>query len=112
MRSWHGAEAEAVQDQGGAAVGVPGLPVLGLFQALAVGVEDCLVAGGALGHPGEFPAEPVQLGEVLAGLAQRLVQDGRDGRAGLEGHLLVQMSEVDRAGDTARVGFVHAGEYP
>jgi hypothetical protein len=28
------------EDQGGAAVGVPGLPVLGLFETSAVGVEE------------------------------------------------------------------------
>jgi hypothetical protein len=64
-----GAEAQAVQDEGRAAVGVPGLPVLGLFQAPAVGVEEVLVLRG----PGQLLAEAVQFGEVLAGLAQRLV---------------------------------------
>lgn len=57
-------------------------------------------------------AEPVQLGEVLAGLPQGLGQHRGDGRRGVEPHLLVQETEVGGAGDTALVGFVDAGEYP
>ncbi|CAM5646906.1 hypothetical protein SVIRM249S_06902 [Streptomyces viridochromogenes] len=68
------------------------------------------MAGVVLGHPGEFPGEPVQLGQVLPRLAQGLVQDGRDGGADLEGHLLVEEAEVVGAGDTTRIGVVRAGE--
>lgn len=105
------AEAQTVQDQGGAAVGVPGLSVLGLFEAPAVGVEEFLVAGVVFRDAGELRAEPIELGEVLAGFAQRLVEHRVDGGVGGVRHLLVEVAEVGRAGDASRVGFVDTGEY-
>jgi hypothetical protein len=56
------AEAQAVQHQGRAAVCVPGLPVLGLLQPPAVGVEEFLVTVVVLGNAGKLLAEPVQPG--------------------------------------------------
>ncbi len=106
------AESEPVEDEGRATVGVPGLTVLGLFEALAVGVEEFLVARGVLGDPGEFLAEPFEFREILTGLAERVVQHRGDGRVGGKGHLLVQDTEVVGARDAPRVGCVDAGEHP
>lgn len=106
------AQAEAVQDPCGAAVGVPGLPVLGPFQASAVGVQEFGVSGVVLGDAGQLLAEPVKFGEVLAGFAQRLLQYGGKREVRVDGHLLVEEAEVAGAGDASRVGFVDAGEQP
>lgn len=70
------------------------------------------MAGVGFQAAGEFAAEPIEFREVLAGLAQCVVQDGGDGRGGFEGHLLVEEAEVGGARDASRVGFVHPGEHP
>ncbi len=107
-----GGQAEAVEQQGGAAVGVPGFAVLRLFEAGAVGGEQRGLARAAVREGGQLLAEAVEFGEVGAGFAERLVQHGGDGGGGVERHLLVQEAEVGGPGDASGVGLVDAGQHP
>lgn len=56
--------------------------------------------------------EPFELGEPFPDLAQRLVQHVGDRGRRVEGHFLVQVTEIGGPGDAARVRFVGAGEKP
>lgn len=105
-----GAEAETVEHELGAPVRVPGLPVLGLFEQGAIGGEQLRVLGRVLRGLREPFGEAVQLGEVVPGLAQRLVQYVGNRRVGVVRQLLLQKAQVGRAGDAAGVGFVDSRE--
>ncbi len=106
------AETEAVEDRAGTPVGVPGVAVLRPFQHLAVRGQQPVVLLRALHRVGERDADPVQLGEVGASLAQRVVEDGGDGGGCRQRHFLVQEADVRWARDGAGVRYVDAGEDP
>ncbi len=102
-------EIEASQDQPGPAVSVPRAVILRTFQPLSVlGQQACGGGRSAGTGTGQRPGEPVELGQVLPGLAQRVVQHVADRRDRVERHLLRQEAGVPRADHGAAVWFVRA----
>ena len=82
------AQTERGENHLSASVRVPGLMFLCVVESLAVLAEKVGVAGGVLRGLGERPGEPIQVGEILAGSAQRVVEHVGDRGGAVERNLL------------------------